>query len=88
MWKLEYQNANGNVDRKDCVLNASDRNMNSIANLSKGHSRYIKKNFSTFCLYHQTLQEAEFKSDGQITLAEATERHPSIQAFAWVSWLH
>jgi hypothetical protein len=45
---------------------------------------YSEKNLSTFCLYPETLNEAEFKSNILINLAGEISIQHSIQTVAWI----
>jgi hypothetical protein len=60
--KSEDQNAIRNLDKKDCVHKDSGGNEDSVANWTRGHSRYIlAKNLSTFCLCPETLVRLNLK---------------------------
>jgi hypothetical protein len=69
------QNAERNVDSKDCVLNVSNQNEDCIGNWSRDHSCYIEaKNSSTFFPCPKTLWETEFFSDSLVNLVEEISR--------------
>jgi hypothetical protein len=48
----------------------------------------LAKVFSTFCLFSETLREAEFKGDGLVTLTEEISKELSIQSVAWLLLLN
>jgi hypothetical protein len=65
----EDQNANRNVDSRDCARKVSVGHKNSVGSWTRGHLCYIlEKNLTTFCLCPETLHEAKFQGDGLVDL--------------------
>jgi hypothetical protein len=50
----EGQNAERNADRKDHAHEVSNAIKDSFGNWSRGHSRFVAKNLSTFFLHLET----------------------------------
>jgi hypothetical protein len=83
----EHQDADKNMDSKDCAHEISDTNKGSIGKCTRNHLCYtLAKKLSTFCPFPEILWEAEFKHDRLIWQSKC-QGSPSTKQLQWYYWI-